>query len=89
LYGNAVYAIWSKGETQTEGVLEQGAEEHICTKRDEVVGEWRKLHNEEIPDLYSSPNNKVGENEEMGGACSPNGGKEKCVYVIVGKPEGK
>jgi hypothetical protein len=25
-------------------------------KRDEVMGEWRKLHNEELHDLYSSPN---------------------------------
>jgi hypothetical protein len=25
-------------------------------KRDEVTGEWRKLHNEALNDLYSSPN---------------------------------
>jgi hypothetical protein len=25
-------------------------------KRDEATGEWRRLHNEELNDLYSSPN---------------------------------
>jgi hypothetical protein len=55
-------------------------------KRDEVTGEWRKLHNEEISDLYSLPyivnivNTNIGkiEKNEMGGACGAYGGGERC-----------
>jgi hypothetical protein len=31
------------------------------SKRDEVIGEWRKLHNEELKDLYSSSVSNQGE----------------------------
>jgi hypothetical protein len=37
------------------GVCEQGAEEGILTEEGEVTGRWRKLHNEELLDFYSSP----------------------------------
>jgi hypothetical protein len=33
-------------------------------KRDEVTGEWRKLHNEKLNDLYSSPNIILVKNRE-------------------------
>jgi hypothetical protein len=39
-------------------------------KRDGVTGEWRKPHNDELNDLYSSPNSQGDKIEnEMGGAC--------------------
>jgi hypothetical protein len=63
-----------------------------CLQGYKVTAGWRKLHNEELRDLYSSPstyNNNDQVEDEMGGACSTNGGQVKLVYVLVGKPEGK
>jgi len=61
-------------------------------RRDEVKGEWRRLHTEELSDLYSSPNivrviksrrlrlsRHLARMGEERGACR----------VLVGKPEGK
>jgi hypothetical protein len=44
-----------KGEQQAEGVWEQGAEENNWTEKNEETRVWRKLHNEELHNLYSSP----------------------------------
>jgi hypothetical protein len=60
---------------------------------DDVTGEWRKLHNEELHNLYSSPDiiSQVKANE-TGGACGTHGRREKSVRsykVLEGKPEGK
>jgi hypothetical protein len=45
-----------KGGIQTEGVCEQVAEGIFGPKGDEVTRDWRKLHNEELHNIYSSPN---------------------------------
>ena len=61
-------------------------------KRDEVTGEWRKLHNEELSDLYSLPNIvRVVKSRRMRWAGHVAGmGEERGVHsVLIGKPEGK
>jgi hypothetical protein len=61
-------------------------------KRDEVTGKWRKLHNEELNDLYSLPSIvRVVKSRRMRWAGHvARMGEERGVHmVLVGKPEGK
>jgi hypothetical protein len=61
-------------------------------KRDEVTGEWRKLHNEELRDLYSVPSIvRVVKSRRMrwAGNVTRMGEGRGVHRVLVGKPEGK
>jgi hypothetical protein len=61
-------------------------------KRDGVMGGWRKLHNEELHNLYSSPSIiRIIKSRRMrwAGNVARMGEKRNVYSLLVGKPEGK
>jgi len=61
-------------------------------RRDEVTGEWRKMHNEELNDLYSSPNIvRVIKSRRLrwAGHVARMGEERGVCRVLVEKPDGK
>jgi hypothetical protein len=65
---------------------------HIGSKRDEVTGGWRKLHNEEFHKLYSSPSIiRIIKSMRMRWALHVAQMREKrnAYRTLVGEPEGK
>jgi len=75
-------------------VFENGVLRRIFgSKRDnEVTGEWRRLHNEELYDLYGSPNIVrviKSRGTRWAGHVAREGYRRGVYRVLVGKPEGK
>ena len=92
LYGCETWSLALRGECRPR-TFENGMLRRIFGhERDEVIGEWRKLHNEELNDLYSSPNViHVIKLRRMGWAwhVACMGERRGAYRILVGEPEGK
>jgi hypothetical protein len=70
----------------------RGLRRKFGPKRVDLTGEWRKLHNEEIHILYSSPDviRQIKSRRMRWAGHVAGMGEERKVYkVLVGQPEGK
>ena len=65
LYGCETWSLTLREERRLRVFENRVLRRVFGPKRDEVTGEWRKLHNEELNNLYSSPNagGKIETNE--------------------------
>jgi hypothetical protein len=92
LYGCETWSLILREERRLRVLENRVLRDVFGPKRDEVRGEWRKLHNEELNDLYSLPNIVlVVKSRRMRWAGHvARMGEDRGVYrVLVGKPEGK
>ena len=92
MYGSETWSLTLREERKLRLFENKVLRRIFVPRREEVTRNWRRLHNEEINVLYSSPNivrviksrrmRWVGHVARMG--------EERAVYrVLVGKPEGK
>ena len=81
LYGCEAWSLTAREERKLRVFENMVLRRIFGPRRDEVTGEWTRLHNEELNGLYSSPNiaqviNYYIKKNEMGWACGSYGGGE-------------
>jgi hypothetical protein len=92
LYGCETWSLTLREEQRLRVFENRVLRKIFGPKRDEVIGEWRKLHNEELQNLYSFPDNirQITSRRMRWAGHVARMGEERNVYkVLVGKPEGK
>jgi hypothetical protein len=92
LYGCETWSLTVREEQRLRVFENRVLRRIFGPKRDEVTGKWRRLHNEELNDLYSSPNiiwvTKL-RRMRWTGHVARMGEKRGAYRILVGRPEGR
>jgi hypothetical protein len=92
LYGCETWSLTLREEHRMRVFENRVLRRIFGTKRDGVTGEWRRLHNEELNDLYSSPNIIwviKSRRLRSEGHVARMGEGRGAYRILVGRPEGR
>jgi hypothetical protein len=91
LYGHETWFLTLMEEHRPRGFENRVLRRIFGPKREDVTGEWRRLHNEEVFDLYSPTIIRVMKPRRMrwAGQVAHMGERRGAYTVLVGKHEGK
>ncbi|KAJ4426740.1 hypothetical protein ANN_26539 [Periplaneta americana] len=92
LYGCETWTLTLRGEKSLRVFENNVLRKIFGAKRDEVTGEWRKLHNTELHALYPSPDiirNIKSRLLRWAGHVAHMGESRNAYRMLVGRPEGK
>jgi hypothetical protein len=94
LYGYETWSLTLREEHRPRVFESRVLRRIFGPKRDEVTGEWRKLHNEGLHDLYSSPSMSIirimkSRRMRLAGHVGRMGEKRNVYRLLVGMPEGR
>jgi hypothetical protein len=92
-YGRETWSVTLREEHRLRVFENRVLRKIFGPKRDEVIGEWRKLHSRELHNLYSSPDIirqiKSRRMRWAGHVARMEGGEEKCMQGFGGKARRK
>jgi hypothetical protein len=92
LYGRESWSLTLREEHRLRVFENRVLRRIFGPERDELTGEWRKLYNEELRDLYSSPSISTiikSTRFRWAGRVARMEGKRNVYRLLAGKPEGR